>query len=130
MLIIGLFCSLLSLFLAIKSFHPMQDKGHSLTAVFFRVFQYAKKKTVQCLFYGAKCEDISLIPIAPMGRSTEATCHTELDIFSWSPGIPHYTKDFVELGSNCYVLAYDPNQTSGPNKGECYVYVHYDQVRI
>lgn len=93
-------------------------------------FKYAKKKTVKCLLFAGKCSSIHIIHVAPLGARSEALNHNHLDVFSWCPGIPHYTKDFVKLNSNRFVLEHKANQAVGPKEGEQYVFVYYDQVRM
>lgn len=99
--------------------------NHAANLIYF--LQYTDQETSQCIIFGNHCNEAHLIDVAPVAKLPKAIYTSDLDIFAWSPGIPHYTEDFATLDSNQYVMEYSGGP-GGPREGECFVFFFYDQV--
>lgn len=99
-----------------------------MTKYFFSS-QLTDKTPVKCLLYSNHCKSAHLVDIAPLGELRRARTHKDLDIFMWCPDMPHYTTDFVDLDSHRIFVAHEEGR-AGPDKGEGYVIMHYDQVSL
>lgn len=82
-----------------------------------------------CLFVGSRCKDLHLVDVFPLAGTRMAVDHTDLDVFSWCPGMPHYCDSFVDMDSHCYTHTHKSFDEHGaPLSIVYFTFMFYDQA--